>query len=230
MSNGGIPWKRLAAEAVVIVASVYLAIVLEGNAQDRERGEEATAALAQLRDELREDRADIGEVRAEQEFLASNYLSLMDWLAEPASMPGDSVQVALDHVALSNRTMFPRSASWATMVASGQLTELNNPALVTRLGNLYENINDRLIYNGEYYDSDLSTFIFRAVFSTWDSYTSRLLSEDPGALATLRNQLRFMYSAWNQYYLTLLDEYEAEVEALITEVGEHLDARDWESP
>ena len=39
-----------------------------------------------------------------------------------------------------------------------------------------------------------------------------------------------MYSAWNQYYLALLDEYEAEVDALITEVGEHLDERDWKSP
>ncbi|MDH3428159.1 MAG: DUF6090 family protein [Gemmatimonadota bacterium] len=230
MSTGGLPWKRLAAEAVVIVASVYLAIGLEGQAQDRERKKEATAALAQLRDELRQDRVDIGEVRAEQESNARHYERLMRWLAEPSSMPADSVQVALDQVVTSNRTMFPRSSAWTTMVASGQLTELENPELVTRLGNLYENINDRLIYNGEYYDSDLSTLAFGSIVTMWDSRARRLLTRDPIELAVFSNRLRFMYHGWNQYYLALLDEYEAEVEALIGAVSEHLAAHGWESP
>ncbi len=230
MPNGGIPWKRLAAEAVVIVASVYLAIVLEGNAQAGERAEEARAALAQLRDELREDRADIGDVRAEQEALSGHYVALLDWFGEPASMPGDSVQVSLDHVVNSNRTMFPRSSAWTTMVASGQLTELGDPALVTRLGNLYENINPRLIYNGEYFDSDLSVLAFGSIVSIWDFHAGRLLTRDVGALAEFRNRLRAMYHAWNQYYLALLDEYEAEVEGSITAVSEHLEDSGWESP
>lgn len=228
MPTGGMPWKRLAAEAVVIVASVYLAIVLEGNAQDRERADEATAALAQLLDELQEDRADISEIRAEQENLAGHYRALLDWIAEPASMPGDSVQESLDHIVTSNRTMFPRSSAWTTMVASGQLTELDNPALVTRLGNLYENINDRLEYNGRYYDSDLSNFTFGDVASIWDTQTRRFLTRDTMTLAGFRNRLRIMYLAWNQYYLALLDEYEAEVEGLIAAVGEHLEDSGWE--
>jgi len=171
------------------VASVYLAIVLEGKAQDRERAEEATAALAQLREELRSDQADIGEIRVAQEGLAIHYLKLMDWFADPVSLPGDSVQEALDQLTTNNRTMFPRSSAWTTMVASGQLTELDNPALVTRLGNLYENINDRLIYNGEYYDTDLSKFAFGSEVTTWDSQTRRLLTREPRALAEFRNHL-----------------------------------------
>ena len=230
MQADGIPWRRLAAEAVVIVASVYLAIVLEGQAQDRERAEEATAALAQLLDELREDQADIGEIREEQENLAGDYRALLGWFAEPTSMSADSVQASLDQIVTSNRTMFPRSSAWTTMVAAGQLTELGNPGLVTRLGNLYENINDRLVYNGEYYDSDLSAFAFGSLSSMWDTQTKRLLTGDPRELAAFRNRLRFMYLGWNQYYLALLDEYEAEVEGLITGVGEHLDERDWKSP
>jgi len=229
VSNGGIPWKRLAAEALVIVASVYLAIVLEGKAQDRERAEEATAALAQLREELRSDQADIGEIRVAQEGLAIHYLKLMDWFADPVSLPGDSVQEALDHILTNNRTMFPRSSAWTTMVASGQLAELDNPALVTRLGNLYENINDRLIYNGEYYDTDLSRFAFGSEVATWDSQTKRLLTREPRALAEFHNRLYRMYHAWNQYYLALLDEYEAEVVGLITAVGEHLQESGWEN-
>jgi len=228
LTSGTIPWGRLAAEGLVIVASVYLAIGLEGRAQDRERAEEATAALAQLREELRSDQADIGEIRAAQEGLADHYRNLMDWFANPASMPGDSVQEALDHLTTNNRTMFPRSSAWTTMVASGQLTELDNPALVTRLGNLYENINDRLIYNGEYYDTDLSRFAFGPGVSTWDSQTRRLLTRESRALAEFRNHLYRLYHAWNQYYLALLDEYEAEVEGLIDAVGEHLQEQGWD--
>ena len=229
MSGRTIPWARLVAEAVVIVASVYLAIVLEGKAQDRERGEEAIAALAQLREELRADQTDIGEIRASQEQLAVDYLRLLDWFAEPGSMPGDSAQVAFDHIATSNRTMFPRSSAWTTMVASGQLTELDNPALVTRLGNLYENINDRLIYNGEYYDTDLSRFTFGALISIWNAETRTPYTRDALELTVFRNRLRYMYLAWNQYYLALLDENEAEVDELITVVCEHLQERGWES-
>jgi hypothetical protein len=36
----GVSWRRLLSEAVVIVASVYLAIVLEGMSQDRDRASE----------------------------------------------------------------------------------------------------------------------------------------------------------------------------------------------
>lgn len=228
MRIGGLPWQRLAAEAVVIVASVYLAIGLEGRVQDRQREEEATAALAQLREELRSDRVDILEVKAAQEQLAQHYRNLVRWFSDPSSLPADSAQDALDHVNTSNRTMFPRSAGWTTMVASGQLTELDNPELVTRLGNLYENINDRLIYNGEYYDTDLSRFAFESEVEIWDSRTSSLIVRDPVTLAVFSNRLHRMYTAWNQYYLALLNEYQTEVEALIDAVGEHLEAVGWE--
>ena len=228
MKTGKIPWGRLAAEGLLIVGSVYLAIGLEGKSQDRARGREATAALAQLLGELREDRADLDEVRAEQLGLESRYRALLEWFTDPTSMPGDSVQEYLDGISTGNRTMFPRSSAWTTMVASGQLTELDNPALVTRLGNLYENINDRLEYNGRYYDSDLSAFVLGYVTSIWDTQSKQLLTKDPEALASFRNRLRFMHLAWNLYYLDLLDQYQLEVDGLIASVDQHLQARGWD--
>lgn len=228
MPSGKIPWGRLAAEGLLIVGSVYLAIVLEGNSQDRAQGREATAALGQLLGELREDRADLDEVRAQQLDLEGRYRALLDWFADPASMPGDSVQEYLDIITTSNRTMFPRRSAWTTMVAAGQLIELDNPDLVTRLGNLYENINERLEYNGSYYDSDLSAFSMGYIASIWDTQNVRLLTKDPVALAGFRNRLRFMHLGWNLYYLDLLDEYQVELGGLITSVDQHLQARGWE--
>ena len=224
-----IPWGRLAAEGVLIVASVYLAIVLEGNSQDRARGREATAALAQLLGELQEDRADLDEVKAEQLDLSMRYETLLRWFADPATMPNDSVQEFLDKVSISNRTMFPRRSAWTTMVADGQLTELDHPALVTRLGNLYENLNSRLEYNGSYYDTDLSIFTASSMSSIWDSQHSELLTNDPLALAVFWNKLRSMYFGWNLYYLDLLAQYQIDVDELIKAVDEHLQARGWEN-
>ena len=66
----GVSWRRLLSEAVVIVASVYLAIVLEGMSDDRDRATEAVDALVQLVEELRKDRSDVAEVIAEQENLS----------------------------------------------------------------------------------------------------------------------------------------------------------------
>ena len=65
----GVSWRRLLSEAFVIVASVYLAIVLEGMSDERDRASEAVDALVQLVEELRKDRADVAEILVEQESL-----------------------------------------------------------------------------------------------------------------------------------------------------------------
>lgn len=227
MTTGKIPWGRLAAEGLLIVGSVYLAIVLEGNSQDRARGREATAALAQLLGELHEDRADLEEVRAKQLEIASDHETLMTWFREPASLSGDSVTAYLGFIGDDNPTMFPRRSAWTTMVASGQLTELDNPDLVTRLGNLYENINERLEYNGSNYDQALEEIYRRYVPEVWDLLNARLITSYPAAIATLGGRFEYL-RGWNLYYLDLLDEYQVELDGLITSVDEHLQKRGWE--
>lgn len=222
-----IPWGRLAAEGVLIVASVYLAIVLEGNSQDRARGREATAALAQLLGELQEDRADLDEVQAKQLEIANGHETLMTWFREPASLSGDSVTAYLGFVGGDNRTMYPRRSAWTTMVAAGQLTELHDPGFVTQLANLYENINTRIEYNGSNYDQALEEIYRNYVPEVWDAWNARLLTTDPAALATLRGRFNYLRS-WNEWYLGLLDQYQTELDELISAVDEHLQARGWE--
>jgi len=60
-----IPWARLLAEGALILISVYFAIVLEGMSQDREAEQAAHIALAQMLDEMREDRSDVDVIRAQ---------------------------------------------------------------------------------------------------------------------------------------------------------------------
>ena len=220
----GVSWRRLLSEAVVIVASVYLAIVLEGMSEDRDRATEAVDALAQLVDELRKDRADVAEVIAEQESLSRQYVKLRRWFEDPSSMPTDSVQETLDLVAWSNRTMFPRGAAWTTMVASGQLSYLDDVALVTRLGDLYENVNPRIEYNGAAYDENLNFVMRESVPMVWDFEASRLVTGDPAAVARIQGQLRYLHVAFNGWYLWYLAQYAEQLDRLISDVESYLDA------
>ena len=221
----GVSWRRLLSEAFVIVASVYLAIVLEGMSGERDRASEAVDALVQLVEELRKDRADVAEILVEQESLSRQYLNLLRWFGDPTSMPADSVQESLDTVAWSNRTMFPRSAAWTTMVAAGQLRYLDDAALVTRLGNLYENVNSRIEYNGAMYDENLNEVMRTTVPATWNFGNQTLLTVDPIQVITLRGQLHYLHVAFNGWYLWYLAQYAEQLDGLISDVERYLDGK-----
>lgn len=216
-----IDWRRMLAEGVLIVGSVYLAIYLEGVSNDRQEVEEARTTLAQLQVDLEEDRRDLAEILEEQRTLAGLYADLDRWLATPAAMPFDSVEAALDFIAYHNRTMFPRKGAWTTMLAEGYLGALDDPELVARLGTFYGRINERLEYNGGYYDLSLSRVSGEVVPSAWD-YERRRPAADPELLRLLRGQLRFMRKAWNEYYIDLLTQYQEELDATIEAVEGYL--------
>jgi Family of unknown function (DUF6090) len=204
--RGAIPLGHFVVEALLIFASVYVAIFLQGRADDRRDAREAREALAQMLTELRGDQADLVEVHASQDSLSVRYEALDRWLSDPATMPGDSVSASLLYISLNNRTMFPRHAAWTTMVAAGQLANLDDPALVTRLGNLYENVMPRIEYNGRYYDESLDATL-RMVSETWDSSHHRLGPGGEASVLRLRESLHRVWVAWNEYYIDLLDDY-----------------------
>jgi hypothetical protein len=121
--------------------------------------------------------------------------------------------------------MYPRRAAWTTMVASGQLRLLNNVELVTKLGDLHENLYQRLIINGNAYDEDLFTTMRESVPRIWDYNEKRLLTFDATEIARVRSELRFLYYTWNQWYLEFLtDEYGTMLDELITEVDAYLNS------
>ena len=224
-----LPWAKLLGEGAVIIISVYFAIVLEGMSQDRAAEQAAHTALAQMLDEMREDRSDVGEIRAEQLERDGQYKALIQWLASPESMPLDSVGDAMDAVFFSNRTLYPRRSAWTTMVAAGQLAELDDPALVTRLGNFYESYIVRVIDNGEEYDNNLNDIARNSATTIWDGVNSRLLTTDARQLAVFRNQLRFMHMAWNLWYLDLLEEYGQTMDPLILEIESYFEENGFET-
>lgn len=215
-------WRRMLAEGLLIVGSVYLAIYLEGVSADRERVAQARDSLGLLRSELVEDMRDLTEILSEQEMLAGKYADLNRWLSDPAAIPYDSVQQTLDLVAYSNRTMFPRDGAWTTLLSEGHLSALDDPELVAHLGSFYGRTNDRVEYNGEHYDFSVAAVSREVMTSAWDFSRSRPV-DSPERVRLLRDQLRFLQYAWNAWYMDLLGQYRAELESTLAAVESYLD-------
>ena len=224
-----LPWNRILGEGALIIVSVYLAIFLEGMSQEREARTSAHLALVQMLGEMREDSADLEEIREEQLVRSSQYEDLDQWLANPDSVPLDSMAETLDLVFFSNRTLYPRRSAWTTMLAAGQLAELDSPGLVLRLGDFYESLNARIVDNGDDYDENLNDIARNSAPEYWDGANGRLLTTDFYELAKFRNQLRYLHISWNIWYLDLLDQYQLTLDSLILEIESYLQEKSFES-
>ena len=222
MSKNTIPWTRFVVEAVLIVSSVYLAIALEGASAERGRRAEAIAALSALSTELRLDQADAREILELQAEQGRSGDRIQGWLSHPPSLPADSLSVALLHVLTDNRTMYPRKASWTTMVAEGQLTVLGDPELISRLANLYEHSNVRLEDNGARYDDTTQDLLRGRMPYVWDVVGHRFLGADDSSIRTFSNQM-LQVRRQNQGYRALLTAWSTEVEAVRVEVESYLE-------
>lgn len=222
-----LPWTRIFGEGALIIVSVYLAIFLEGVSQDREARSSAHLALVQMLGEMRKDAADVQEIREEQLARSGQYEDLDQWLASPGSVPLDSLAETLDLVFFSNRTLYPRRSAWTTMLAAGQLAELDSPGLVLRLGDFYESLNARVVDNGNDYDESVNDIARNSAPDYWDGVNGQLMTTDVQDLTRFRNQLRYLHISWNLWYLDLLDHYERTLDSLILEIETYLAAKNF---
>jgi hypothetical protein len=172
--------------------------------------------------ELREDVRDFDHIIAKQDSLNVDYSNLARWLASPGTSPADSVAGALYQVSSENLTLFPRRASWTTMVAGNQLVDLGAPELVLRLGQLYETVYPRIDYNSANYDESLSAATQSWSAVRWQSLDSAPLSRSEAGLEHLASSLAFMHIGWNLWYRDLLIGFRADVVSTISVVEEYL--------
>jgi len=225
-SSQGRAWARWVAEFALILVSVYLAVYLEGASQRRSERSAAQVALTQLLGELEADVRDFDRIIAKQDSLQIDYANLGRWLAHPASYPADSVGGALYRISSENSTLFPRRSSWTTMVAGGQLADLDAPELVLQLGQIYETIYPRIDYNSGFYDESLGNAIQGSTAIRWQSLQSKPLSEDAADVERLASSLEWLHVAWNLWYRDLLITNRRDVVAAIERLESYLRGRD----
>lgn len=213
---------RLVGEGVLIVVSVYTAIVLEGMSSDRERRASARESLRQVRAELLSDQQQARDYAGQKGERALLFSQLAKWLNSNGPIPTDSFGVALEGVLTGNVTAFPRRASWTTMVSQGQLEFVGDAELVGRLADLYARWADRVVYNGDAYDEALWTVTRTTVPSIWDRRASRFLRSDREARRELDGQLVHL-EIWNESYGMLLERWAKEIERTLVSLDRHLE-------
>lgn len=205
----------------MLVVSVYVAIVLEGLSAERTQHREAVQALEALRTELDLDRRDVEVILAAQRDRDLRHRRIDRWLSDVAAAPTDSLSADFRALFSVNRTMFPRSASWTTMVASAQLSDLDDPLLVSRLADFYENRNARLEYNGVVYDDWVTDLARLAVPEVWDQSSGQFLTRDPTETARLRGRLVGLHDL-ALGFIGLLEEWQGALDSLIVDVDAYL--------
>jgi hypothetical protein len=217
-----LPWRRLAGEALLIIVSVFVAIALESLWQERQKAAEAREGLEQVLLELQQDRSDVDAVAARQAQLDQMYIELQEWLGNPDTVPADQLTRYLDDMTYDNRTLFARRSAWTMMVESGFLPLLDDPPLVGRMANFYEDMTARLDFNNGNYDDEFFTIIRDTGSGVWDSTNGRFRNLDPEAIGRFRDQLRYLHRVWNLWYLDFLSDYAAASDALIEEIESYL--------
>ena len=213
--------RKLLLEAVVLVVSVYVAIVLEGLSAERTQHREAIQALGVLRAELALDRQNLDVILEAQRDRHLRHRRVDRWLGDIRTAPADSLSADFTALFSVNRTMFPRSASWTTMVASGQLGDLDDLELVSRLADFYENRNARLEYNGALYDEWVTDVARSGIPAIWDQSSGRLLNEDPTEIARVRGRLVGLHDL-TVGFIGLLEEWGAALDTLTSDVDAYL--------
>jgi hypothetical protein len=213
---------RLVGEAVLIIVSVYVAIVLEGASSDRAARASALESLRTVRTELETDFSEALAYAEQKRDREALFYALSNWLRSDGAIPADSFGVTLEGVLTGNYTVFPRRASWTTMVSQGQLESLGDPELVSRLAELYEHWSGRVTYNGEAYDEAIWIVTKETVPSIWDRRASRFVRTDRAARLELDAQLVHL-EIWNESYGVLLTRWAEEIEDVLVEIAGHLD-------
>lgn len=211
---------RFGGEAVLIVVSVFVAILLESMWQERAATIEAKESLAQVRQSLEEDLAFLAKVEQEQLQAKAMIEQLVQWTNDTESLSNEQVSDIFLNYTIPV-SVWPRRAAWDSMVAAGQLRLLNAPELTTMIGNYYEYHLTRVEYNSKQYD-DIFVAVFEEDLSKlWDYGGARLLSTNPDDLAYFRNRL-IQVTGWNTYYLDAVKTNRRVLNELMEEIDEFL--------
>jgi hypothetical protein len=211
-------WGRLLAEGLLIVASVYLAIFLEGLSQEADRRAEARVGLEQLVAELRLDLSDIERIHEFQLATAERLHTVARLLEDPRGTRLDSIAALAREVNRANYTLYPRKGGWTTLRAGGLLAAVEDRDLVVRIADHYENLTVRVEYNGALYD----TQYFETLgphFTESTSWPRLGRIEDP---EILRSRVEIFAEAWTEYYAELLLTYGAQIDEIVVEIERYL--------
>lgn len=143
MSDQGLPWRRIIAEGLLIVFSILLAFGIEAWwSQQGERRAEAEA-LRGLRDDFSENIVRLAAARLEHGEVRDASVRLLDVTGPQANQTvSDLVMDTLVMALIAYPKVFPVSATYDALIASGRIQLLTNETLRRELASWSTSIAD----------------------------------------------------------------------------------------
>jgi hypothetical protein len=224
LSSQGITPEQFFFQFVVVLLGVYLAILVEGKAEDRSRAEDARVMLAAVLAELDADELEIREMRETHLGLQQASEDLLDLLAIASPAEDGGIRTLLTGALLFNPTVFPRRAAYSGLVASGNIGYISNPELPLSLANLYEHHYVRLQNMGEWTDRIMEEVFWpTANAEFWDRQQGQLREHGREANIGFWNLVDQKRQAHSNYVLRL-DAVLIQVQDLKESIQGYLDS------
>jgi hypothetical protein len=214
--------QRLVFELVVVLLGVFLAIRLEGWADDTAQKRAALETLETLRTELEADRAEMDRISRAQADFADGMRRLATLLRGDSEPHLEEIETLLLEDLTPNPTWFPQSAAYEMLLSTGQAAALDNPELEVALARLFRRSYVRLVYNGEIYDQAYLEEFRRTVTRRWDYTSGRLFSFREADNRDLANAAGRIVQ-WANTYRAVLSEYAPELDSVLDLMGRALD-------
>lgn len=122
-------WRRLAAEFVVIVIGVLVALAVDAARDTRDEQARETAYLQQLRTDLVATRESLAEAISVDERASASADRVIQALSSPGLAPADSLTAWTTAATNSSASFYPTMGTVTALVESGELRVIRDDAI-----------------------------------------------------------------------------------------------------
>lgn len=221
LTREGVTPAQFAFQIVVVTVGVYVAILLQDQADRRSRKAAADRALAAVNLELAEDESNLRAVLEHQDRLyqALGRIATAVRTAEASdSILGELIGPQLP----VNTTFFSRRAAYSALVSSGLLEFISNTKLRLQVAEIYARDYERLERNGALYDEIYQAVFWEPVLQYWDYEQGRRIETTEDAAIRVSNGAH-RARAFSEHYRALLRTEMRSVAALRVSISRYLD-------
>ena len=223
LAREGITWPQFFFQFIIVLLGVYLAILSERKAEERNLQEDTEVMLLNILGELEDDEEELQRILDLQEVRLQTVEALGDVLAEASQANAPAVDSLLEHYLENNRTAFLRKSSYSALVAGGYLRSLVRTDLPVMFADLYERTYTRVEGNGGWQDYQTFEYLIPAAQMHFDKGRKEFINPGPEANVRFRNAA-LQVARGIRWYSGFLTRTLEEIRSVRLAVSDHLDS------
>jgi len=221
LKKEGITWPQLLFQFVIVLLGVYLAILFERKAEERNFHDDTMVMLQNVLTELEQDEGELEEKLEIQAIRGEAVQALAELLARAAPSEASAVDSLMSRFLDHNRTAFLRKSAYSSLVSGGHLRSLVRTDLPARFAGLYERTYARVEGAGGWQDYQAFEYLIPSYHQHFQVGDGRYIQAGPEANVRFRNAaLQLVRNS--DFYTDFLETTLAEVRAVKGAVERHL--------